>query len=177
MKRLLSLIAICLSQSLIAQNEFSAKVFYSDFNKVCEEGKNGFIGLAGKEKNSQFPGLTREFSVKMLLPLADSGKLVFSEVSRPYVIFYFEPSKSRLKTDQKGTDLREAITIAMNRPVCSRTETVLVEDDPVSNTWFFDGNAELSKAEAICLISVYSVKNLYYLTLQINGNRTEVTGH
>lgn len=113
----------------------------------------------------------------MLLPLADSGKLVFSEVSRPYVIFYFETSKSRLKTDQKGTELKDAITIAMDRPVCSHTETVLVEDDPVSNTWFFDGNAELSKTEAICLISVYRIKNLYYLTLQINGNKTEVIGH
>lgn len=172
MKRLLLLFAVCFSSSLIAQNEFSAKAFYTDFNKVCEEAKRGFQDITGKEKISEFPGLTKEYAVKLILPLADSGKVIFPDFSRPYALYYFEPSRNRLKTDQKGADLREAIIIAMNRPVCTRTETTLVADIPVSNTWFFEGNNESAKTEAICQISIFSRNNLYYLTLQINGNRS-----
>ncbi len=170
MKSLFTVIVICFSQIITAQNEFSARAFYADFNKIYEDAQNGFPNTLGKERRSEFPELTKEFTVKQLLPLADSGKLVFTDFFRPYVVYYFEPSKSRLKIDQKGADLREAITIAMNRPVCTRTETELVGDDPVSNTWFFEGSSELSKNESICRISINRRNNYYYLSLQINGN-------
>ena len=57
MKRLLLLFAVCFSSSLIAQNEFSAKAFYTDFNKVCEEAKRGFQDITGKEKISELTKL------------------------------------------------------------------------------------------------------------------------
>ncbi|MBK8951451.1 MAG: hypothetical protein IPM85_02985 [Chitinophagaceae bacterium] len=101
MKRLVVIVVVLYTYCLSAQSEFSARAFYTDFNKVIDEASKGFVALMGEKRNSDFPGLTSEYEVKLILPLADSGKIVLSNHARPYVLYFFEPSRSRLKIDVK----------------------------------------------------------------------------
>lgn len=166
---LLLIFMLAFATSLFSQNEFAARAFYTDFIIICEDAANGFSSLKGKERISEYPGLTKEYEINLLLPLADSAKIIIAENKKPQAIFYFEPSKLRLKTDQKGANLREAITIAYGKPLSARTETFLVDDTPVSNTWFFEGTDEQPKQQALFIIGIYNREELYYLSLQING--------
>jgi hypothetical protein len=159
----------CLRAS--SQNEFAATAFYRDLHKIMDDAMLGFLQNKGKPVTSEFEGLTEEFRVKWMLPLADSGKIVFPKTSYPYVLYYFEPAKQRLVTDQKGANLRDAIALATNKPLYTRSETILIDNVPVTNTWIFDKENESLKSQALYLLSIYKMDSKYYLSLQINGRR------
>lgn len=169
MKGFLLLIFLTGIVKVFGQNEFAATAFYNEFKKIYADAANGFIESKGIERESEFPELTKEFSVSLLLPLADSGKLVVSNKGNCYVIYYFEPDKVRLKVDQRGAHLRDAIFTALNQPLYARTETVMIENKPLSTTWYFTDPKESISSEAAFKVSIYFKGGKYYLTLQING--------
>ena len=151
------------------QNEFAANAFYSEFKKIYDDAIHGFAISKGELRESEYPGLVTEYKVKLMLPLADSGKIAEPVKGRPYVIYYFEPDKLRLKVDQKGANLRDAILIALDRPLYSRAETILVDGHPLTNTWYFLNESETRHNEAAFQLSIYYSKNKYYLSLSIRG--------
>ena len=77
MKFFTLLVFFSMAHTCLAQNEFAAAAFYKDFQKIYADAQQGFIQYKGVKKKSELPELTDEFKVKILLPLADSGKLVF----------------------------------------------------------------------------------------------------
>ena len=90
MKKLAFLIIGFFTMKAYCQNEFAASAFYTDFKKIYEDAKGGFVTYKGDKRNSEFEELASEYKVKLLLPLADSGKIVYPvSGNNPFVVFYF----------------------------------------------------------------------------------------
>ncbi|MBL7720690.1 MAG: hypothetical protein JNK98_01715 [Chitinophagaceae bacterium] len=173
MKGFLFLIFLTGILKVFGQNEFAATAFYNEFKKIYADAKNGFVENKGSERVSEFPELTKEYKVKMLLPLADSGKIVESAKGSSYVVYFFEPDKVRLKVDQRGAHLRDAILTSVNQPLYARTETVMTENKPLSNTWYFTDPKETKTAAAAFKLSIYFKDGKYFLSLEIRGNKMQ----
>ncbi len=173
MKRTFPFLFILIAATSYGQDEFAATAFYNDFKKIYVDAQAGFIKYKGEKRQSEFEDLNDEFRVKLLLPLADSGKIVFPNTGNPYVVYYFEPGKNRLKLDQRAVSLREAVVTAYNAPLYSRSETVLVNDRPLSNTWLFTTAEETKNAAALFRISIYFKDNRYFLSFEIRGKAGE----
>jgi hypothetical protein len=169
MKGFLFLIILTVTLKAIGQNEFAATAFYKEFMKVYSDARNGFSENKGSERASAFPELTKEYDIKILLPLADSGKIVESAKGTAYAIYYFEPDKVRLKVDQRGAHLRDAVQVALNLPLYAFTETTLVDNKPLTNTWYFTDPLENRKTAAAFSMGIFYNRGLYHLTLQINS--------
>jgi hypothetical protein len=105
-----------------------------------------------------------------LLPLADSGKIVFPvSVNRPFVVYYFEPSKVRLKVDLRALNLRDAILSVFDQPLYSRTETTIINNHPFTNSWYFTDPAETRAAQAAFRMNIYFKDGKYNLAFEIRG--------
>jgi hypothetical protein len=170
MKNWLSIAVLLLCHAADAQNEFAATAFYNEFNKIYIDAQDAFLENKGSVKKSLFEELAVEYRVKLLLPLADSGKIVFPvNGARPYVVYFFEPSKSRIKIDQRGLNLREAILTAFKNPLFTRTETLIQENKAYSSTYYFTMADEENKKMALFKSSIYPQDGLYYLSFEIRG--------
>lgn len=169
MKKVLLLCAMTFLIKAYGQNEFAATGFYSDFKKVYEDAQIGFTTYKGVKRTSEYEELQTEYQVKLMLPLADSGKIVFPNSGNPYVVYYFEPSKVRLKVDQRALSLQEAVLAVYGQPLYSRTETVLVKNRPLSNTWLFTSADEARHSAAIFRLSIYFDDGKYFLSFEIRG--------
>ncbi len=169
MKRTLPILFLLIAFNSFSQDEFASTAFYSDFKKIYADGQNGFSQYKGAKRKSDFEELATEYKVKFLLPLADSGKIIFPKTGNPYVIYYFEPNKNRLKIDQRAVGLREAIVESFDKPLYSRTETVMVNDRPWSNSWFFTSSDQTKTSDAVLRTSIYFENGVYYLSLEIRG--------
>jgi hypothetical protein len=167
----ITILFLILFSKLYCQNEFAATAFYNEFKIIYADAAKGFIENKGSYRESEFPGLTKEYNVKMMLPLADSGKIVETMKGDSYVIYYFEPDKVRLKVDQRGANLRDAIQIAINLPLYARSETVLVDNRPLTNTWYFTEPGETRSAAAAFKLSIYFKDGKYFLSLEIRGKK------
>ena len=154
-----------------AQNDFATNSFYNQFKKVYDDAQNGFPNAKGDKRKAQFEELAAEYRVKLMLPMADSAKLVIptATAGNPYIIYYFEADRSRLKVDQRAIDLREAVTIAFNKPLYARTETTVVKEKPLSNTSYFED--EKMEGPALFRQSIYYQSGKYYLTFEMKGKR------
>lgn len=157
---------------VFGQNEFAATAFYNEFKKIYADATNGFIENKGSERESEFPELTKEYKIKIMLPLADSGKIVEPAKGGSYVIYYFEPDKVRLKVDQRGAHLRDAILTAVNQPLYARTETIVTDNKPFSTTWYFTDPEETRTAVAAFKLSIYFKEGKYFLSLEIRGQKS-----
>lgn len=173
MKRIFSFLFILIAATSYGQEEFAATAFYSDFKKIYADAQAGFIKYKGEKRQSEFEELNDEYRVKLLLPLADSGKIVFPNTGNPYVVYFFEPNKNRLKVDQRAVSLREAVLTAYNAPLYSKSETVMINDRPLSNTWLFTTAEETKNSAAVFRISIYFADNRYYLSFEIRGKVNE----
>jgi hypothetical protein len=171
MKRIPILFLLFVLTKANAQNEFAATAFYKDFMQVFEDAQTGFTLCKGAKRNSENEELAIEYQTKLKLPLADSGKLVVPNKGNPYVIYYFEPDKSRLKVDQRGVNLRDAILIAIDRPLYSRTETSIINNHPFTHTLFFNESGESMLSNAIFRQSIYFKNGMYQLSFEIFGKR------
>src|SRR5687768_16267755 len=105
MKRILILFQLVLFGQANAQNPFAASAFYKEFQKVVSDGRDGFAACRSVQLKTGYDALQKEFRTRCMLPLADSGKIVLPHEADPYVIYYFEANKTRLKVDQAGVDL------------------------------------------------------------------------
>lgn len=170
MKRIILFFLLFILSEVNGQNEFAATAFYSDFKKIYEDAQAGFINYKGERRKSEFEELATEFNVKLQLPLSDSGKIVFPlSGSRPYVIYYFEPSKVRLKVDQRAMNLRDALLTVFDQPLYSRTETSMINNRPYTNSLYFTDPAETRSAWAAFRMNIYYREGKYYLAFEISG--------
>ena len=122
MKKLVILFFSFFAVKAFGQNEFAASTFYEDLRKIYTDAKFGFATYKGAKRISGFEELATEYNVELLLPLADSGKIVVPVTGNPYAVYYFEPEKVRLKVDQRAVNLREAVLTAYAEPLYSITE-------------------------------------------------------
>lgn len=170
MKRILLFFLLFNLSEVFGQNEFAATAFYKDFKKIYNDAQAGFVNYKGAKRISEFEELATEYKVKLLLPLADSGKIVFPvSDNRPYVIYFFEPGKTRLKVDQRAMNLREAVQIAFEKPLYLRTETNLINNHPFTNSYFFTDPDETRSGQAEFRMSIYYKEKKYFLSFEIRG--------
>jgi hypothetical protein len=170
MKKLIILLISFFATKAYCQNEFAAAAFYTDFKKIYEDAQTGFVNYKGDKRKSEFEELAIEYKVKLLLPLADSGKIVFPvSANRPYVVYFFEPSKVRLKVDQRSMSLRDVLLSVFDQPLYSRSETTLINNHPFTNTWYFTDPAETRSAFAAFRMNIYFNEGKYYLAFEIRG--------
>lgn len=172
MKRTILFFLLFTLSKVYGQNEFAATAFYDDFKKIYSDAQAGFVNYKGDKRKSEFEELATEYKVKLLLPLADSGNIVFPvSANRPYVVYYFEPSKARLKVDQRSTNLRDAVLSVFDQPLYSRTETTIINNHPFTNSWYFTDPAETRSAMAVFRINIYFNEGKYYLAFEIRGKK------
>ena len=169
MKRAISILFLLTAFHSYSQDEFASNAFYGDFKTIYADSQEGFIKYKGEKRKSEFEELSTEYKVKFLLPLADSGKIVFPKTANPYVVYFFEPNKNRLKIDQRAMSLRDAIVTAYEKPLYLRNETVVVNDRPLSNSWLFTDPDETKTTAAAFRITIYYENNSYNLSLEIRG--------
>ncbi len=170
MKRIILFFLLFAVSEVYGQNEFAATAFYKDFKKIYEDAQAGFVNYKGDKRKSEFEELATEYKVKLLLPLADSGKIVFPvSANRPYVVYYFESGKARLKVDQRSMNLRDAVLSAFDQPLYSRSETTLINNHPFTNTWYFTDPSETRSAFAEFRMNIYFNEGKYYLAFEIRG--------
>ena len=171
MKRILVLFLLITASCCYAQNEFAATAFYNEFKKIYADGQEGFSNCRGIQYKTVFDAIQTEYRVKCILPLADSGKLVIPQKTKPYAIYYFEPDKVRLKIDQLGVNLRDAVMTAFGQPLYSRSETYMVENNPFNNTLFFAQSNEERFSDALFRQCIYYSNGKYFLSFEIFGKR------
>ena len=169
MKSSVILLLIFFSANAYGQNEYAAIAFYNEFNKIFSDAQAGFVANKGDKRKSEFEELSTEYKVKFLLPLADSGKIVIPFSGTPYVLYYFEPDKVRLKVDQRGANLRDAILMAYREPVYARTETLIINNYPLTNAWYFTDPNETRTSQAAFKMSIFFNMGKYYLSFEIRG--------
>lgn len=171
MKRILILFLLFVLTKANAQNEFAATAFYNDFKKIYADGQTGFMACKGAKRKSEFEELNGEYRAKIMLPLADSGKVVVPVSGNPYVIYYFEPDKMRLKIDQLALNLRDAVVTAFEKPLYTRTETTIINNYPFTNTLYYTEPVENVTATAILRQCIYFNDGKYYLSFEIRGRK------
>ncbi|MEI2737491.1 MAG: hypothetical protein V9F01_01750 [Chitinophagaceae bacterium] len=169
MKRMLILFQFFVLNKANAQNEFAATAFYNEFNKIYADAQTGFLICKGTKRKSEFEELATEYRAKLMLPLADSGKLVVPVTGNPYAIYYFEPDKIRLKVDQRGVNLRDAIVTAFGKPLYARTETTIINNYPFTSTLFFTDPGESLFSAALFRQCIYYKDGSYFLSFEIRG--------
>ena len=153
-----------------AQNEFTATAFYKDFKKIVADGQKGFSDCKGSQRKTGFEDIVAEYRCKCLLSQADSGRILFPVSSNPYAVYYFHPDKVRLKIDQQGADLREAIMFAFEKPLYSRSETYLVNNRPFTNTLYFtDPNENKGSLAVFRQCIYYNNDGKYMMSIEIRG--------
>lgn len=170
MKRIILFFLLFSLSEVNGQNEFAATAFYKDFKKIYDDAQSGFVNYLGAKRKSEFEELATEYKVKLLLPLADSGKIVFPvSDNRPFVVYYFEPSRVRLKVDQRALNLRDAVLTVFDKPLYSRTETTLINNHPVTNSYYFTDPGETRSAFAEFRLNIYFENGKYNLAFEIRG--------
>jgi hypothetical protein len=169
MKRVLLFVLTITASAAFAQNEFAATAFYTEFKKICADGQSGFINYKGEKRKGDFEELALEYKTKILLPLADSAKIVVPFSGNPYMICYFEPDKVRLKVDQRGSSLKDAMLIGFEKPLYAWTETNLVNDHPLTISYYFTEPHETRSSQAVFKMTIYYNLGKYFLSLEIRG--------
>jgi hypothetical protein len=174
MKRIILFFFIFTVSDAVGQNEFAASAFYTDFKKIYEDARAGFINYKGDKRISEFEELAIEYNVKLLLPLADSGKIVFPvSGNNPFVVYYFEPDKIRLKVDQRAMNLRDAVLTVFDKQLYARTETSVINNHPYTNSLYFTDPNETRSAMALFRINIYFNDGKYDLVFEIRGKKSE----
>jgi hypothetical protein len=169
MKFLSTLLLLMISFSALSQGEFNASSFYKTLLKIRDAGKNGFEEVKGRQLKTEYAELRQEFHPKLMIPLADSGKIIIPKEGVTYAIYYFEPEKKLEKINERAVDLRDAIKTAYGQPLYARTISTTVNNNIYSDTYFYDTAEETHTSRALFRTSVYRQKGKYHLTIEIRG--------
>lgn len=169
MKRIILFFFVIAVSDTYGQNEFGAAAFFRDFKNIYADSQAGFLSYKGDQRKSEFEEIITEYKVKLLLPLADSGKIVVPVSGNPYVIYYFEPDKVRLKVDQRAANLRDAVLTAFGKPLYTRTETSIINNYPFTNSLYFTEPNESRSAYAAFRLNIYYSSGKYNISFEIRG--------
>lgn len=174
MKYLLFIIFTFHQLQVFGQNEFAATAFYTSFNIIEADAKNGFEATKGELLDHQPSGFANEYKVKLMIPLAESGKIVEPVSGNPYAVYFFEPEKKKEKIDKRAVQLREAILTALGLKLYAKTIFTTVNNHILSDTYLYVNPDELSESNALFKISIFYDQNRFQLLLEIRGNRVEI---
>ncbi len=155
--------------TVYGQNEFAASSFYTTFKKIQEDGEKGFVQYKGAQLKSQFGEIKAEYRIKLLLPLADSGKIVVPAAGNPYAVYFFEPEKRKENIDERAVHLREAILTAHANPLYAKTVSTTVNRRIYSDTYFYAATNQNHTSLALFRLSVFHQDDKYHLLLEIKG--------
>jgi hypothetical protein len=153
------------------QNEFAATAFYSDFKKIHADAQTGFTEYKGAKKWQERGTGTDEFAVKLMLPLADSGKIVFPVNGTPYAEYFFQSSKKKQETDQRAVNLREALLTIVEKPLYTRTETLTFKKIIFSTTYYFTTQETIRPELAVFSSHIGQHNGRYILSFRIMGKK------
>lgn len=172
MKRFLAILFFAFPVYVVAQNEFAAISFYNTLKKIKDDGEKGFPLCKGQKLKSPYEDLEDAYNAKLMLPLADSGKVVFPVSGPIYVVYFFEPEKKLAGIEKRASNLREAVATATGGLLYSKTTTTKIDDYINSNTYIYSAENETDTRKALYRISIYRVKKRYHLSLEIRGKNT-----
>lgn len=167
MKWLVVITILFASATLYAQDEFASNGFYSAVKKIQTERQNGFEQLKGRPLQSDYPELKKEYRAKVLLPLADSGRIIEPVEGQPYAIYFFEPEKKRDKIETRAASLRDGLVKSQDSPLYSRTTSTTRGKEVFTDTYFFTDPEETHVSKALFRISVYMQDKKYHLAAEI----------
>lgn len=171
MRTVIVLTSLLAFTGLNGQNEFAANAFYNEFRKMEEDARSGFTRYKGEKISQDRDTSQGEFRVKLLLPLADSGRIVFPGTGAPYVEYFFQPVKYPEEINRVAANLKEAIVTAYGKPLFVRSETVQPGKGLYNVSWFFTDPGEKSTAAAEFRTSIFYRDKLYFLAFRIYGKR------
>ncbi|HMU47520.1 MAG TPA: hypothetical protein PKC72_14195 [Chitinophagaceae bacterium] len=169
MKRFLVILFFAFPVYTVAQNEFAATSFYNTLKKIKDDGEKGFAACKGQKMKSPYEDLEDAYKAKFMLPLADSGKVVFPVSGPVYAVYFFEPEKKLVDIEKRASNLREAVATATGGLLYSKATTTKIDDYINSNTYIYLAEEETDTRKAIYRISIYRVKKRYHLSLEIRG--------
>jgi hypothetical protein len=169
MKITLSLLFLFLAFYADCQDEFGSSTFYNAVRKVQAEGLNGFEQLKGNVLRTPYPELRKEYRVKTMLPLADSGKIVVPAEGVPFALYYFEPEKKMETINERATSLRDALVKAYGNPLYTKTITTTTGKKVHSDTYYFSDPGESHTSKALFRTTIYSQGRRYFLSFEIRG--------
>lgn len=167
MRVIFILIFLSLLNEVKAQNEFAAKAFYSDFNKIYADAMTGFREYRGVRRKNR----PQEFETKLMLPLADSGRIVHALTDEPYAEFFFEPSRKKSDADKRSLNLREALVNAIGKPIYTRTESSTFKNITHSTTYFYTDSSHVDANKVAFVSRIYPQNNKYQMCFRIVGKK------
>ena len=153
------------------QNEFAASAFYTDFKKIHADAQAGFPQYKGSKKWQERGAGTDEFTVKLMLPLADSGKIVFPVNGNPYAEYFFQSSKKKQETDERAVNLREALLTIVGKQLFTRTETLTLRKIIYSTTYYFNDQETTRPELAVFSSHIRQLNGRYILSFRIMGKK------
>lgn len=164
MRKFMLLILVFSVLNATGQNEFGATAFYNDFRQIYADAPLGFA----RYKGMPVKGQSHVYTVKLLIPLADSGRIV-ENATECYVEYYFQPAKKKEDAYKRALNLRLALVTSVEHPVSTRTETPVIDGYPYSTTYFYANTSGMEKGSELFWYSVYQKNGRYYISLHIPG--------
>lgn len=164
-----TIILLITACTVSAQGEFSSNSFYNTLLRVKNAGQTGFDELKGRALKSAFSDTRSEYYPKVMLPLADSGKVIIPNEGLPYTIYYFEPEKKKDKIDVRAADLRSAVLAAYKDRLVTKTISTNVNNNQYSDTYFYTSEEVTHTSKALFRMSVFPLEGKYYLTIEVRG--------
>jgi hypothetical protein len=153
-----------------AQDEFASTTFYNAIKKVRADSQTGFEQLKGNILQTPFADIRKEYRVKFMLPLADSGKIVIPAAGSPFAVYFFEAEKKKENINERAVSLREAIVASHGEPLYTRTISTTVKEEIHSDTYFYTDPEETHTSKALFRTTIYKQKKRYHLSFEIRGN-------
>jgi hypothetical protein len=163
------ILLVSLSVKATAQNEYAATAFYTALQEMCDDANHGFILYKGEKMPENRNSYTDEYFLKTMLPLADSGKIIWPLELPPYAIFYMEPARKAEDAEKRAGNLRAVIEKVYNEPLYVRTESKTPDGRFKTDSWFYTRKNESRKAFAAFHISVYYSGSRYNVVLEIRS--------
>jgi len=152
-----------------SQNDFASPAFYNGVKKIIADAQETFPKYKGSKRPAMSFDFYEVYRVKLLLPMADSGRIVFPANANPYAEYYFPATKTKQDADQQAVNLREALLTIYEKPLYSRTETSVLKENISSNTYYY---ADSAYSTLVFSSEVYQEdKHKYYLIFRIIGNK------
>ena len=169
MKKWLIILLVLSMTRTYGQNEFASTSFNDDFRKIYADAQAGFIQFKGARIKKQLTEFAEQYDVKLLFPLADSGRIFIPYGANPFAVYYFEPEKRKEKIDKLAANLMQAVFTAFGKSLYLRTETSAIEDHFQSNSYYFVNSNETQSTLAVFKSSIYYFNKRYYLSFEIRG--------
>lgn len=165
----LFLIAVIIACTASAQSEFANEKFYAAVKKIYADGQNGFTQYKG-DKLRSLGSLITFYKTGLLLPGADSGKIIVSVIGNPDVSYDFKPVKTYEQAAQKIKYLAEALRTASGKTLYEQQRENRVKDFTFYKTLLYTKASPGAYDDADFELYTTLDKGVYIINLKIKGS-------